>query len=49
MFITSTKMFFDPGFNRLMQSDTRLHRDCEKELTLSRKIEYSKSVLFMSY
>jgi hypothetical protein len=31
-------MFFEPGVNRLMHSDAKSHRDCEKELTLSRKI-----------
>ena len=47
--ITSTRMFFEPGVNRLMHSDTKSHRDCEKELTLSRKITNCNSVMFMFY
>ena len=42
-------MLLEPGVNKLMHSDTKLHRDFGKDSTLSRKMTYSNSVLFKSY
>jgi hypothetical protein len=32
------KMFLDPGERNLTHSDVNLHRDCGKELILSRRV-----------
>jgi hypothetical protein len=35
-FVTSMNTFLDPGLIKLMQSDTKVHRDWDNDVILSR-------------